>query len=180
MTECYVLTFTQDAKVLAAALRCKLPSVHVRGQKAALLLRILHCCLLAMGGVAVSYIVSDLMTGHATFAHWGSAVGIALVYLVVFGSIFITAPVMIRRGLATRANQGAVEMVIDASGVQTTARHFHSKIEWSGFEGMTRSRLGFVLWFGVNRPSIPFAAFDGPAQIANFEADVGNWLEGSR
>ena len=180
MTETYVFTYRSEEAVLCASMRATGPVPKVRGSAAAKMLHLLHCILLMLGGVCVGYGLSHLLTGTPTLLHWGTALGIGLSYLVVFGSIFIRIPVLARKAIATRANQGTVEMVIDASGVQTRGMYFRSTLDWAGFEAVTRTKLGFVLWFGGNRPSIPFTAFDSPAQIAAFEADVAAWLEASR
>lgn len=180
MSASYNFHFKPEEKALAAALRVKSPIMKVRGHKAAMGLRLLHCTLLALGGVGFGFVGSYLLTGTATFAHWTSILGVALSYLAIFGSIFISLPVLIRQGLATRANQWPVEMLIDATGVQTRNNAYHSKIEWMGIDGVTRSKLSFVLWFGGNRPSIPFSAFENTEQMDAFEADVNSWLEASR
>jgi hypothetical protein len=180
MNEQYTFNFVPNEKVLGAALRMKPPAVKVRGQKASMALRLLHCTLLALGGAGFGYIGSQLLTGTATFLHWTSAVGIALSYLAIFGSVFITVPTLIRQSLAARASQSPVKMIVDASGVQTATDMFQSKIGWQGVDGLSRSKLSFVLWFGGNRPSIPFTAFEGSDQMDAFEIDVNSWIEGSR
>ena len=180
MSNRYVFTFSANEALLLAAMRAKPPEVKARGARTAKLLHLLHCTLLVWGGIALGYGVTHLLTGTPRLMHWSTFAGLGLAYVAVFGSIFIVLPVLARRTLATRANQGAVEMVIDASGVQTQGKHYRSMLDWSGFETVTRSKLGFVSWFGGNRPSIPFTAFDSPAQIDAFEADVDTWLEASR
>jgi hypothetical protein len=180
MSAQYTFNFSPNEKVMGASLRMKPPTMKVRGQSASKVLRLLHCTLLALGGVGIGYIGSQLLTGTPTFAHWSSAVGIALSYLAIFGSVFIMVPTLLRQALATRANQWPVEMVIDETGVQTTSETFQSKIQWRGIDGISRSKLAFVLWFGGNRPSIPFTAFESSAQMIAFEADVNSWMERSR
>jgi hypothetical protein len=180
MTAPYVFHSSADEAVFVAAMRAKGPVLHARGDRTVKFLHLLHCILLVWGGIALGYGVTHLLTGTPTLMHWSTVLGLGLAYVAVFGSIFITLPVMARRMLAARANQGTVEMVVHASGVQTKGKHYRSSLDWSGFEAVTRSKLGFVLWFAGNRPSIPFTAFESPAQIDAFEADVKTWLEASR
>ncbi|MCX7566929.1 YcxB family protein [Sulfitobacter sp. F26169L] len=180
MNPVYVFRFHQDAKALEASLRVAPPVVKVPGLTAAKILRWLHCVLLLLGGVSVGYLASHLLTGTPTFAHWGTAVGLALSYIAIFGSIFVTLPMMVRQILATRINQGEIEMTVDQAGVQTRSRHFQSQIDWAGVEGITKTKKGFVIWVGGNRPSIPLHAFESAAQIGAFELDTTKWLEDSR
>ncbi|KEJ88890.1 YcxB family protein [Sulfitobacter donghicola] len=180
MSNTYVLKFTPEPKVLLSVLRLKPPVQQVKGMKASNMLRLLHCLLLVLGGISLGYFVTDIFTDRATILHWSSLVGLALSYLAIFGSLLVTLPTMVRQLLATRANQGEVEMTINASGITTKADHFQSTIEWSAVEGLGRSKLAFVLWFGGNRPAIPFAAFASSEQIEAFEIDVKNWVETSR
>ena len=180
MTAPYTFEFELEPKVLLAALMTKAPSSKVRGTTASMMLRILHCVLLVWGGVAIGYGVTDLLGWRPTLMHWSSVAGLGLAYIAVFGSIFITIPTIVRKSLATRSNRGTVRMIVDESGVRTEANHFRSRLQWDGFEGMPRSKLWFVLWFGGNRPSIPFTTFENPEDIDAFEADVLNWLEASR
>lgn len=180
MADAYEFTFRSDEKVTAAALKVAPPARKVRGAKAEKLLRMLHCILLMLGGVCVGYIYTQLTTGTADVQHWSTFVGIMLSYLAIFGSVFVTVPVLVRQALSSRATQGEVTMTFTQIGVRTRAEHYTSTLDWAGFEGMGRSKLGFVLWFGGNRPGVPFSAFDGPEQSAEFEADVQKWLEASR
>lgn len=158
MTGPYVFTYKPEAAAMAASMRASPPAIKVRGSTAAKLLRLLHCILLV----------------------WSTAFGIGLSYLAIFGSLFITLPVMVRAAVAIRANRGRVRMVIDVSGLQTQGTDYQSALKWSGFEAVTRSKPGFVLWFGGNRPSIPFSVFESPAQIETSDKDVQHWLEVSR
>lgn len=180
MTARYIFEFELDPKLLLAALKTKAPASKVRGTTATMWLRVLHCVLLAWGGAAIGYGVTDLLGMGPTLLHWSTFAGLGLAYIAVFGSIFITLPTMVRQNLATRANRGIVRMVVDESGVRSETNHFESRLQWHGFEGISRSKLGFVLWFGGNRPSIPFTAFENPEDIDAFEADVRHWLEAAR
>lgn len=180
MKQSYVLNYTPDAALLGAAVRAKSAMPKVRGQRAVKLLHLLHCVLVVLGGISLGYLSSDLLTGRPTLLHWGAALGLALSYVAIFGSIFVTLPTLVRQSLATRANKWPVEMTVDTSGVTTRTEVFESRIKWAGIEGVTRSKQGFVLWVGGGRPSIPFAAFAGPEEIEAFAGDSAAWLEASR
>lgn len=176
----YAFEFAQDINVLRAALGKAPPAINVRGAAFLKPMRLLHCVLLMLGGVSIGYLISDVISPRATVMHWGTALGLALSYIAVFGSIFIVAPVMLRQTLATRANQGDVTIEVDEQGMTIHSALSRSWLGWRGFEGFTRSKLGFVFWFGGNRPGIPFAAFENAAQIDAFEADVTHWMEAIR
>lgn len=180
MIKRYEFEYMADEKVMLASMRAKPPYPDVRGATASRVLRSLHCILLVWGGVAIGYGVTDLLDGPATLMHWSSMVGLGLAYVAVFGSIFVTLPVMVRTVLATRANRALLRMLVDENGMVTQSTHFKSEVEWAAFEGITRTKNCFVLWLGGNRPSVPFSAFESGAQIDAFEADVKTWLEASR
>lgn len=180
MKQSYVLNYAPDAALPGAAVRGKSAMPKVRGQRALKLLHLLQCVLVVLGGVSLGYLLSDPMTGHPTLLHRGAALGLGLSYVAIFWSIFVTLPTLMRQSLATHANKWPVEITGDASGVLTRTAVFKSRIAWSGFEGVTRSKRGFFLWVGGGRPSIPFAAFAGPKEIEAFARDSASWLEASR
>lgn len=180
MSAAYEFTHRPDPKVILAALRVSPPFPKVRGQTRNKLLRILHRVLVVLGGLGIGYGGSELLTGTATLAHWSTGVGLALVYLSIFGSIFNTLPTYVRQVMSTRGNQGDVTLSIDESGVRSRGKHFRSHVNWAGFEGVGRSKLAVLLWFGGNRISIPFTDFDNAAQIDAFELDVKKWIEATR
>lgn len=180
MTKRYEFEYMTDEKNTLASMRATPPYPSARGATASKVLRLLHCILLVWGGLAIGYGVTDLLGGPATLLHWSSVVGLGLAYIAIFGSIFITLPMMVRTVLATRVNWDPVQMVVDDIGVVTQNTYFKSEIKWAGLEGVTRTKVGFVRWLGGNRPSVPFTAFESPAQIDAFEADVKTWLEASR
>ena len=180
MTKRYEIEYMADEKVLLASMRATPPYPSVRGATASKLLRVLHCILLVWGGVAVGYGVTDLMGGPATLLHWSSIVGLGLVYIAIFGSVFITLPMLVRTVLATRVNRDLMRLTVDGNGVLTQSTYVKSEIDWAAIEAITRTKNCFVLWLGGNRPSVPFSAFESTAQIDAFEADVKTWLEASR
>ncbi|QUJ75578.1 YcxB family protein [Sulfitobacter albidus] len=177
----YRFTFTSDPAVVLAALKAPVAGLPpVRGMRAAVALRVLHCVLLVLGGLGIAYGAMHLITGVPALHPVLFFAGLALSYVAIFGSLWITLPVTIRRQLMARANRGPLTMEIDAAGIRTTADHFRSHIDWSGIDAVTRSKKGVILWFGGNRPSIPFTAFDGTAQIDAFVADAHTWMESTR
>ena len=180
MSNRYEFDYTTDEKNTLAAMRATPPYPSVRGATASKALRLLHCVLLVWGCVAIGYGVTDLLDGPATLMHWSTVVGLCLAYIAIFGSIFITLPVMVRTILATRVNTAQISMMVDEAGVVTQNTYFKSIIKWAGIEGITRTKVGFVLWLGGNRPSVPFTAFESVEQIDAFEADVKTWLEALR
>lgn len=180
MSTVYQFEHRQYPCVLTAALRARGQVTKMRFQTASKRLRLLYCILLMPGGVSLGYITYQQLTGTPTVMHWSTVLNLALSYLAVFGSIFITVPTMIWQALATRANQGTVEMTVDAEGGQTRNKHIASKTGWQGMESFTRSKLGFILWFVGNQPAIPFAAFEHHARIKAVGLDAHNWLETSR
>lgn len=180
MTKRYEFHYMTDEKTTLASMRATPPYPSARGATASKVLRLLHCILLVWGGVAIGYGVTDLLDGPATLLHWSSAAGLGLAYIAIFGSIFVTLPMMVRTVLATRINRDPLHAVVDDNGILTQNSYFRSEIKWAGLEGVTRTKVGFVLWIGGNRPSIPLTAFENPAQIDAFEVDVKTWLEVSR
>lgn len=180
MSRIYKFTSPPSEEVLLAGFKVRPPFAKVRGQTRAKLLRVLHCVLLALGGLGFGYGVSQILTGAPVLLHWATAVGICLVYIAIFSSIFITYPIVVRQIMATRVNQGDVYLTIDENGVQSQAVHYSSHMSWSGFEGVGTSKKAVLLWLGINRVSVPFSAFDRPEQIAAFQADVNKWIEASR
>ena len=180
MSAVYKFTCPADYEVLLAGVKVPPPFAKVRGQTLGKLLRVLHCVLLALGGIGFGYGVSEILTGTPVLLHWATVVGICLVYIAIFGTILVTYPIIVRQLMATRVNQGGVVLTIDESGVQSQAAHYSSLISWSGFEGVGVSKKAVLLWLGGNRVSVPFSAFDSPDQIEAFQADVNKWIEASR
>ncbi len=178
----FSFVFDQDVGTVVRALRTKwdtgLPPV--KGQAWASVIKLLQCVLMGLGALGFGIGLEYLISGELALSLWTIALGVVLLYIAVFGVIFVTMPVMARRALATRANQGQVHMTLDATGVQTRMDNFQSHIAWAGVEAMTRTKQSFVFWVGGNRPSLPFTAFEGPAQIEAVDKAVKHWMEASR
>lgn len=182
MSNSYSFRFTRTAELLTATLRSKPPKekARVRGHRRLFALHALSCVMLGLGTVGFGFLATWIFTGRTELGLAGFFCGIILFYIVLFGNIFFVVPVSVRRALAARANQGEIELRVDAQGVQTQAAQYTSTIAWAGVEGLTRNKQGFVLWFGGSRLAIPFTAFQNAAGIDAFETDARAWLEATR
>lgn len=182
MTASYTFTFEQDAQTVITAMKAR-PLAHlpkVPGQGWALGVKLAQCVMLVLGAYGLGAIVEYLIDGPERVNIWATAAGLLLVYFAIFGTLFITIPVMARRALMTRANQGPVTMTLNAEGVHTNMTHFNSVVSWAGLEGVSRTKSSFIFWLGANRLSLPFRAFEDPAMIEEVDAAIKQWLEASR
>lgn len=178
----FTFTYEPNAENTARVMRTQgdtgLPPV--KGQGWATVLKILQCGLMGLGawgfGLALEYLVS----GQLRVTLWTFFTGILLFYIAVFGTFIVTIPVMARRAMGTRVNQGPLTLTFDASGMRSQSEFFESKVAWGGIDAVTRNKTNFVLWVGGNRPSLPFDAMNGPEEIDAFERAINRWLEDSR
>ena len=182
MTASYTFNFEQDAKTIIAAMKTR-PPAHlpkVPGQGWAFGVKLVQSVMLGLGVYGLAALVAFLIGGPDRLNFWAATLGVVLLYVAVFGTLFVTIPVMARRALATRANQGPVTMTLNAEGVQTRMTHFSSSVDWAGLEGVTRTKSSFIFWLGGNRPSLPFGAFEDPSLIDEVDVAIKKWLEASR